>query len=215
MQKLILLSLIILFSSSCQKSQVEKSPSLDHIDQSVTDGTVLDPATGLPVGALTFDAQLQLYNFNSEQQDKMERAVAIIKLVVATVEFREKVLNHSYNGQKTFVDNAGYTNAQVYQKILEGAESLQPTRDNTLNAEIELYYAATNIVGYTYPSSKRIWINTKYFTNYTDAGVAHNLFHEWMHKLGFNHETSWSESRDYSVPYAVGNIIGLIGKDFL
>lgn len=214
MKKTILL-LLILISVSCQKSEKSDQPALNHIDQSVTDGSVLDPATGLPIGALTFDVEVQLFNFDSEQQDKMERAIEIIKLVVATEEFRNKILNHSYNGKTTFVDNGGFTNAQIYQKILEGAEALQPTRNNTIDAEIELYYAATNIVGYTYPSSKRIWVNSKYFTTYTAAGVAHNLFHEWMHKLGFNHATTWSESRDYSVPYAVGSIIGLIGKDFL
>lgn len=215
MKKTILLLLLILLSVSCQKSDKSDQPALNHIDQSVTDGSVLDPATGLPIGALTFDVEVQLFNFDSEQQDKMERAIEIIKLVVATEEFRNKILNHSYNGKTTFVDNGGFTNAQIYQKILEGAESLQPTRNNTIDAEIELYYAATNIVGYTYPSSKRIWVNSKYFTSYTAAGVAHNLFHEWMHKLGFNHASSWSESRDYSVPYAVGSIVGLIGKDFL
>lgn len=214
MKKTILL-LLILISVSCQKSEKSDQPALNHIDQSVTDGSVLDPATGLPIGALTFDVEVQLFNFDSEQQDKMERAIEIIKLVVATEEFRNKILNHSYNGKTTFVDNGGFTNAQIYQKILEGAEALQPTRNNTIDAEIELYYAATNIVGYTYPTSKRIWVNSKYFTTYTAAGVAHNLFHEWMHKLGFNHATTWSESRDYSVPYAVGSIIGLIGKDFL
>lgn len=210
-----LLLLLILLSVSCQKSDKNDQPALNHIDQSVTDGSILDPATGLPIGALTFDVEVQLFNFDSVQQDKMERAIEIIKLVVATEEFRNKILNHSYNGKTTFVDNGGFTNAQIYQKILEGAEALQPTRNNTIDAEIELYYAATNIVGYTYPSSKRIWVNSKYFTSYTAAGVAHNLFHEWMHKLGFNHATTWSESRDYSVPYAVGSIIGLIGKDFL
>ena len=215
MKKMYLILFLILFSVSCEKSDDSNSPSLNHIDQSITDGSVLDPATGLPIGALTFDTHIQFFNFDSEEQEKMERAIEIIKLVIATEEFRTKILNHTYNGKKTFVDNGGYSNAQIYQKILEGAETLQPTRDNTLNAEVELYYAATNIVGYTYPSTKRIWVNSKYFNSYTPAGVAHNLFHEWMHKLGFNHASSWSESRDYSVPYAVGNLVGTIGKNFL
>lgn len=216
MKKTILFFLFIFLSVSCEKSDSgNEQPSLNHIDQSITDGSILDPATGLPIGALTFNSNIQFFNFDSEQQDKMERAIEVIKLVVATEEFRNKVLNHTYNGKKTFIDNGGFTNAQIYQKILEGAEALQPTRNNTLDAEVELYYAATNIVGYTYPSSKRIWVNTKYFSTYTAAGVAHNLFHEWMHKLGFNHATSWSESRDYSVPYAIGSMMGSIGKDFL
>ncbi len=213
MKKMILL-LLLLPSISCQKADKDQS-ALNHLDQSITDGSVLDPATGLPIGALSFDTQVELFNFDSAEQEKMERSIEIIKLVIATEEFRKRILNHSYNGQITFVDNGGHTNAQIYQMILEGAESLQPTRNNSLDAEVELYYAANNIVGYTYPNSKRIWVNSKYFTSYTPAGVAHNLFHEWMHKLGFNHASSWTESRDYSVPYAVGNIVGLIGKDFL
>jgi hypothetical protein len=84
-----------------------------------------------------------------------------------------------------------------------------------MDTEVELYYAATNVVGYTYATSYRIWVNTKYFNSYSEAGVAHNLFHEWMHKLGFNHASTWSESRDYSVPYALGHLVGEIGRDFL
>lgn len=189
MKKTILLFLIILANSSCQKSE-QDAPDLNHIDQSITDGSVLDTASGLPIGALSFDAQINLFNFDTEQVVKMDKAIEILKLVVATTEFRKRILNHTFNGKVTFVDNGGYTNAQIYQKILEGAEALQPIRNNTLDAEIELYYAASNIVGHTYPNSKRIWINSKYFMNYTAAGVAHNLIHEWMHKLGFNHAST-------------------------
>ena len=125
------------------------------------------------------------------------------------------VLNHTYNGNKTYVDNGGYTNAQIYQKILDGSETLQKIVDNEMDMEVELYYAATSTVGYTYANSKRIWVNKKFFDGYTPAGVAHNLFHEWLHKLGFTHASTWSTSRDYSVPYAIGDIVGEIGKDFL
>lgn len=53
----------------------------------------------------------------------------------------------------------------------------------------------------------------KYFHTYTPAGVAHNLFHVWMHKFGFTQ--AWALSRDYSVPYAFGNSMGEIVKNFL
>ncbi len=133
---------------------------------------------------------------------------------MATEEFRTAVLNHTYNGSKTFVDNGGFSNAQIYQKILDGAESLQPTKNNTMNMEVELYYAATSTVGYTYANSKRIWVNTKYFNSNPVTSVSSNLFHEWLHKLGFKHAVSYSTSRDYSVPYAIGRIIGSLGKQF-
>lgn len=154
-------------------------------------------------------------NHTSAQRTKMNRALEIIKLVVATEEFRTKVLNHTYNGKKTYVDNGGFTNAQIYQKILDGAEKLQPTKDNEMDCEVEMYTASTNVVGYTYPNSKRIWVNTKFFNQYTPAGVARNLFHEWLHKLGFTHSSSYNSSRPYSVPYAIGDMIDQIGKKFL
>ena len=173
------------------------------------------PDDSLPPEAYSFDTNVTLVNLTATQTTKMKKALEIIKLVVATDEFRSKILNHTYSGKKTFVDNKGLTNAQIYQKILDGAESLQPTKDNELDCEVEMYTASTNVVGYTYASSKRIWVNTKYFNQYTAAGVAHNLFHEWMHKLGFTHASTWSTSRDYSVPYAIGDLVGEIGKEFL
>ena len=181
---------------------------------------VTDPApppldTSLPSLAYTFDTNLEYYNFSRSNEEKYKEAAEIVKMVVATEEFRNKVLNHTYGGKKTFVDNRGFTNEQIYQIILEGAEKLQPAKNNQIDAEIELYYAATNTVGYTYPSSKRIWVNTKYFNTYSVVGVSRNLFHEWMHKLGFGHASTWSSSRDYSVPYALGRIVGDIGKNFL
>ncbi len=173
------------------------------------------PDNSLPPEAYSFDTNVTMVNFTAAQTTKMNKAIEIIKLVVATDEFRTKIMNHTYNGSKTFVDNKGLTNAQIYQKILDGAETLQPSKDNELDCEVEMYTAATNVVGYTYSTSKRIWVNTKYFNQYTAAGVAHNLFHEWMHKLGFAHASSYSVSRDYSVPYGIGDIVGDIGKDFL
>ncbi len=170
--------------------------------------------TGLPNAAYTFDTNIMWINTDSTQQAKFDDAVEIIKKVVATEEFRSAVLNHTYNGAKTFVDNGGFTNAQIYQKILDGAESLQPTKNNTMNMEVELYYAATSTVGYTYANSKRVWVNTKYFNSNPVTSVSSNLFHEWLHKLGFKHATSYSTSRDYSVPYAIGRIIGSLGKQF-
>ena len=174
-----------------------------------------NPATGLPNEAYTFDSNLVFISTTQDQQDKFDKAVEIIKKVVATEEFRSKVLNHSYNGVKTFVDNGGYSNSQIYQKILDAAEKLFPSKNNAMDMEVELYYAATNTVGYTYGTSKRIWVNTKYFNTYAANSVAANLFHEWLHKVGFGHATTYSVSRDYSVPYAIGRMIGSLGKQFL
>lgn len=209
--KLIPLLFLVFLTVSCQHSEDSSGSGIDKSLIGITD----EDFDVLPNEASTFEVNLSLVNFSSEQEEKIERAIEIIKLVVATEEFRDRVLGHTYNGSKTFVDNGGYSNAQIYKIILDAAERLQPTKNNSLDAEIELYTASTNVVGYTYPNTTRIWMNTKYFNSYTPAGVAHNLFHEWMHKLGFNHASTWSTSRDYSVPYALGSIVNSIGKKFL
>lgn len=158
--------------------------------------------------ALTWDAELYLVNFNSEQEQKVRKAVEIIKKVLATKEFRDRILNYEYNGQKGFVDNHGLSNEEIYLRILEGAEKIgNTTKNNAMDVELELYHQKTNTIGYTYPNTVRIWINKKYFSKYTPVKVADNLMHEWMHKLGFTHATKWSKDRDHSVPYAVGYII--------
>lgn len=165
------------------------------------------PESGVPAEALTFDTNLNLVDFSREQEDKIHEASQLIKRVVASEQFKDAVLNHTYNGVKTFVDNQGLTNTQIYNKFLQGAEKLTPIRNTTMDVEVELYYENTSTIGYTYPNTKRIWMNTKYFDNYTPGQVAGNLTHEWMHKLGFTHATIYTSSRSYSVPYAIGHII--------
>lgn len=169
------------------------------------------PDDGVPAAAKTLKVNIKYVNFTAEQKAKYEQAVAIVKKVVATKEFMDKVKNHKYGGKITYVDNGGKTNAQIYQHILDGNESLQKTKNNAIDVEVELYYANTSTVGYTYSNSKRIWVNTKYFNTYKPASVAGNLFHEWLHKLGYTHASSYSTSRDYSVPYAIGYMISSMG----
>jgi len=162
----------------------------------------------VPTLALTFDTNVNPIGTTSAQEAKIQLAEEKIKSVIGSEEFRLAVLNHTYNGKKTFVDNKGLTNAQIYQKILEGAEKLQPAKNNAMDLLVKLYYQNSNTVGYTSTGSKTINMNTKYFNKYTSSGVSHNMMHEWLHKLGFSHAVNYSTSRNYSVPYAIGNLMG-------
>lgn len=193
--------------------EVRLSPGIvDETENPPTDnGGSNEENTGLPNKAYTFESNIKWINVTTTQKEKFLRAVDMIKRVVATEEFRSAILNHKYNGKKTFVDNNGLTNAQIYAKILDAAEKLYPSKNNKIDMEVETYYADTNVVGYTYATSKRIWVNRKYFNTYTTQSVAANLFHEWLHKVGFGHAATYSTSRDYSVPYAVGSIIRRLG----
>lgn len=160
----------------------------------------------LPLFA-SFDARINMVNFPQDQEAKVLKAVELIKKVVSSPEFKERILSHTFDGKKGFVDNKGLSNEQIYQMIMDGSETLIPEKNGKMDVELELYEQSTNTIGYTYPHTSRIWVNTKYFNKYTPVQVADNLFHEWMHKLGFDHEIKYSKSRSYSVPYAIGYLV--------
>ena len=210
-----------LLSVSCNKSGGGSS-------NSSSEGQTTPPITGAPGGttspivnsnldplALSFGTNITLVSFTAEQESKYNKAIEIVKLVVATEKFKNDVLNFTYNGQKAFIDNKGLTNAQVYQAILNAAETLKPIKNNMMDLEVELYYAANSVVGYTNGGTRRIWVNTKFFNSFKENSVAGNLFHEWLHKLGYTHAYASTPTRPYSIPYAVGYIMGNIGKNFL
>lgn len=174
------------------------------------------PVTTVPAQALSFKTNVTyLDGFETADEEKYNKAVALVKKVVATEAFRKAVLNHTYEGAKTFVQNNGLTNEQIYQSVLDAAERLTPAKNNTLDVGVKLYYENSNVVGYTSTNITHINVNTKFFDTYAINSVASNLFHEWLHKLGYGHDSAATARRPYSVPYAVGYIIRDIGKNFL
>jgi hypothetical protein len=173
-----------------------------------------DPEGDVPHEALIFDASVKFTNFGRADEEKVYQAIDIIKKVVASKEFMSKVLNYTYQGKKQFVDNRGLSNGQIYQVLLNGSEELNKGVDHEMDLDLELYYSWRSTVGYTYPNTMRIWMNTKFFNVYTPSQVAGNIFHEWTHKLGFEHASSYSVARDHSVPYALGYLIEELGKQY-
>jgi hypothetical protein len=228
-KNIFLLIVLLTFTAACKKGDSDDSqPSVpDTTTELVTDVSApsvtpdaptptppADNTSSVPTQAETFEVNITMINFTTTQEAKMLKAVELIKRLVASEEFRTRVLNHSYNSVKTYVDNGGKTNRQIYQHILDGNETLKNVKDNEMDVEVELYYENSTTVGYTYPSSNRIWVNTKYFNTYSIASVAANLMHEWLHKLGYKHATTYSVSRDFSVPYGIGRIVRDIGPKY-
>lgn len=223
MAMMILMSLL---SVSCNKSGGSSDDGSTQVTAPVTDDSGSDsntdndttappPTSNLPALALSFGTNVDLMNLTTTQATKYNKAVALVKKVVATEKFRTSILNHTYNGSKTFANNNGLTNAQIYQSILDAAEKLTPAKNNTMDLGVKFYYQANTVVGWTNSSITYINVNTKYFNIYEINEVAGNLFHEWLHKLGYGHDSSSTTRRPYSVPYAVGYLIRDIGKSFL
>lgn len=162
-----------------------------------------------PVQAQTFDINANLSGFDRDQEDKIHKAFDLIKRVVASDEFKRRVLGKSYKGKKQFVDNGGNTNAEIYKKILNASEKLTPGNNNTMDLNLEAYYESANVIGYTMPSIRTVYVNKRYLSksSFKPNQVAMNLTHEWLHKLGFKHAQKNSASRPHSVPYGVGYIM--------
>jgi hypothetical protein len=169
----------------------------------------------VPDEALTFDFNIKTVRMSSWREEKIDEAIEILRQVFASQEFKDRILRHTYRGRRSFADNKGLSNWQIYQKILRGVERLHPYSNNAMDLEVELFTDYSSpVIGYTYPRTKRVWINTKFFNRRSPGLVAANLTHEWLHKLGFGHVRESSYERRKSVPYAIGHIVRDLAKNY-
>ncbi|MFL5785010.1 MAG: hypothetical protein ACJ76H_10395 [Bacteriovoracaceae bacterium] len=170
----------------------------------------------VPQAALNFNMNLKMDgSFNGSEADKIHVAGELIKKVFASEEFKDAILNFSYNGKKQFVDNGGLSNAQIYKKIIEGSEALSPGIDNEMDLSMSVYKANNIVVGYTTPGELGINMNSKFLDMNPGYKVTTNMVHEWLHKLGFVHAYNSTPSRPYSVPYAVGYLVARLAVKYL
>ena len=151
-------------------------------------------------------------NFTSDQIIQAEQARAALETVVNSEAFKQKVIHFTYQGAEAFVQNNGLTNLQIYNQMMAGAEVLpqQTAVDNVMNLFLELYtssYFGRNVIGYTDPSVHTIYMNTYYYNSAAKNDIADNMMHEWMHKLGYDHDYQATARRPSSVPYAIGYIV--------
>ncbi len=151
-------------------------------------------------------------NYNQSQKATFDQAIAALQKVVNTEEFKQKVLHFTYQGQETYVQNEGLTNLQIYNRIMQGAEMYPKatTPNKTMDLWTELYTSSwfgRGTIGYTNVDTPFVYSNTYYFNNAEISGIAGNIIHEWLHKVGFDHDQNATARRPSSVPYAVGYIV--------
>jgi hypothetical protein len=152
---------------------------------------------------------VKLVGANAAQTDKYAKAMKVVASVLKDPEFKKKVLAH-----RDF-ENTTDSQATVLKKLFEGSETYKAAKiDRTAQLEVRFYYAANSTVGYTYPKVGYIMVNTKFFNGYTPSSVAANFIHEYLHKLGYGHDSSATARRPYSVPYGIGGIMRSLGKKY-
>jgi hypothetical protein len=157
---------------------------------------------------------MQIDGFSGEARRKLEEAFRVLEAAVNTEEFKERVLNFkNKKGERAFASNRGLSNEEIYDRFMEGRETLQPETAGEMNFYLKLYDRPwSRVIGWTTADTNTININWRFFRNYTPADVAANLAHEWTHKIGFDHRSAKEHD---SAPYAIGYIAGDIAKKLL
>lgn len=201
----ILMGILFLFSSEAANAGGRRVVNPDPVTPPVETPTIPTPVGDHP-GVLKVKIE-KLVNFEAADVTRLQGGIEVFERVSNSAEFKDRVLNHTYDGVKQFVQNNGLSNEQVYYTLLAGQETFNKVADSEANLTLELYYSPKNVVGYTYPNTNQIFMNTKYFRSFKAADIAGNMIHEWCHKIGFDHDYNATARRPYSVPYAIGYLM--------
>lgn len=175
---------------------------------------IVSPGTKSPEELFSV-AGVKLTDASASQKTKYEKALAIVLKVIKDPAFKKAILAHKRMDGSSGFENTSDSPSKVYQKLLEGSETYKKAEiDREADLEVRFYYAANSTVGYTYPNVGYIKVNTKFFNGYTPSSVAANFIHEYLHKLGYGHDSSATARRPKSVPYGIGSIMRSVGKKY-
>lgn len=187
---------------------IEPDPATQPTPVPQPEPVVVAPSPSVVEPSLSLEG-VKLVNASAAQKAKYEKALIVVAKVLKDPEFKKRVLAH-----RDF-ENTSDSQATVYRKLFEGSETYKAAKkDGIAQLEVRFYYAANSTVGYTYPKVGYIMVNTKFFNGYTPSSVAANFIHEYLHKLGYGHDSSATARRPYSVPYGIGSIMRSLGKKY-
>jgi len=138
----------------------------------------------------------RLQGFTSEKDKiKFIQAANDMCYAVNSLKFKDWCCGYRFT-------NTLKTGMQVYDHIMSG-DDLFGEADKDIDIDVTLYYKRfTSVIGYGLPNTLRTWLNKKFFFSMSKQELAGHIFHESLHKFGYNHISA----KEYtSVPYACGN----------
>ena len=151
-----------------------------------------------------------------KQRDFMRNALNVMRHVVVSDLFMDAVLDH---GPFTYTED---NPLEIYKKFISGKDLYDQFEDREMDVDVTLYRSVWpwqhNTIGYTYPNTRKTWINMKHFATEEYeimAKIVGNIVHEYMHNLGYGHPKYWTKDRDQSVPYVYGIIAAEMALEFL
>jgi len=144
-------------------------------------------------------------DFKESELPKITKASECLRLVLSHPEFWERCSKIPYfelAGERS--DWVRKSNDEIIEHIKSGSETLRPEVDNEVDIDLRIFnpsWRSRNVVGRTWTDV--IWqeINRKFFNLYDFIKIAGNMFHEWLHKMGFHHDFRSTKMRKFSVCY--------------
>ncbi|MFT3795351.1 hypothetical protein [Flavobacterium sp.] len=160
---------------------------------------------------------LACIRYEGRRLERLNSVMQAIEKTINSTAFRRQVLEFRYRGQYSFyyrrnllgryIDKP-YTNAQVYEIIMDAQELVKEDPEPTIDLYLELVIGSNgSVIGYGNPGSKEIYTYSEMFDQMEIDELANHYVHEWCHKIGFDHSYLPTAKRNSSVPYAIGNII--------
>lgn len=156
--------------------------------------------------------------FTQDQLAKVEAGLAIFLNIVASSNFREKILNFSWkhaaeNDFDRFHLSNALSNAQVFDTLIKAKGNFYPIGDKSPVAILPCC-SRKDIQAYMNLSTPTIWINTSWLNNewYTAVHVAACICHEMCINRGFRCQMHGQLVANYqfTVPYACADFVRLI-----
>ena len=150
-------------------------------------------------------------NFTVKDIERFNRIISNLETILNSQSFKDFILNHKVENNKTFLENDNKSNEQIYINLLEGKETLSPIKDFTWQLVLNKKYIIPNsTLAYTDRRFPVIHFNSRYIDRGNDASIAGTICHEYSHKLGYSHEGKDRKKWSYTVPYSVGRICSQI-----
>lgn len=170
-----------------------------------------------------FKTKLEFVGYTTSELETIIEAVECMTISMGSPHFETFCREYSYEIELTkrkclktikttqkylgFHMAEGLTGYQVYTRLMKGAE-MEPSEtpeDNEADIFLKVDRSYNpGVIGYTYSNTKWQWIYQRILDDWGAQDIAGNLAHEWCHKVGFEHESSWNSKRIHSVPYAIG-----------
>ena len=168
------------------------------------------------------DIDMTLKGFGPEEAKKLDQAGRILKAVVNSEEFKNRVCSaHYYRSGKRYDGfyQCDLTPTEAYNRFMSGVDKFNKDADDDIDIYITLYYSSGSVIGYTYGNTWHTWLNSKFLRLWwkTPQNIAGNLGHEYCHNVSGidKHTKKWTALRKYSAPYAIGYIVAELGEKYV